>query len=97
MSDTFQINLLVGDKHYPLTIKRVDEEKFRTAARLINEKIDQYKKAFSASDKTDYLAMAAIQLVTELVEIQSNLDVSPVFEMIRDLDSDLENTIKNIP
>lgn len=96
-SETFQINLPVAGKPYPITIQRVNEEKFRKAAKLINDKIDEYKNTFEVEEPKDYLAMAALQLVSELVELQKHTDVNPVFEIIRDLDIALQDTIKNIP
>ena len=43
MDDKLSIRVNVADRYYPLRIDRDDEEKIRKAARLINEKVLQYK------------------------------------------------------
>ncbi len=88
--ERFKINLQVAGKYYPLTILRSEEEKIRKAAKLINEKVERYKKQFDSGDNADYIAMAAVQLVVQLVEIQDKVDVSPIMDTLRNLDQELE-------
>ena len=42
--DMLSIKVQIAERFYPLKIKRLDEEKIRQAARLINDKILQYKQ-----------------------------------------------------
>jgi len=44
MDDKLSIRVNVADRYYPLKVEREDEEKIRRAARLINEKVLQYKQ-----------------------------------------------------
>ena len=44
MDDKFSIRVNVADRYYPLKVERDNEEKIRKAARMINEKVLQYKQ-----------------------------------------------------
>lgn len=85
----FTIKVQLDGKYYPITILRSDEGKIRRAAKQLNNKIELYKKRFATGDKYDYLAMAAIQLVTQLIDLQEQRNINPVFDVLRDLDEDL--------
>lgn len=87
--DHFTIRVQVDGKYYPITIHRSDEGKIRQAAKQLNDKIELYKKRFGAGEKYDYLAMAAIQLATQLVDLKEQRNVNPVFDVLRELDEDL--------
>lgn len=93
--ERFTIRLQVAGKHYPLTILRSEEGKIRQAAKLINEKVERYKNSFSAGDKADYLAMAAVQLVTQLVELQEKNNVNPIFDTLNELDDELNEILED--
>ncbi|MGQ9619989.1 MAG: cell division protein ZapA [Bacteroidales bacterium] len=72
-NDKLSIRVNVADRYYPLKIERENEEKIRKAARLINEKILLYKQRYSDKDVQDFLAMAALQFVTKLIEEEEKL------------------------
>jgi len=58
MDDKLSIKVNVADRYYPLKVERENEEKIRKAARMINEKVMQYKQRYSDKDVQDFLAMA---------------------------------------
>ena len=95
MEDKLSIRVNVADRYYPLKVERDDEEKIRHAARLINEKVLQYKQKYTDKDVQDFLAMAALQFVirlTEEEEQQNSSDLSDTIkEMTRQIDSVLES------
>ncbi len=93
--ELFTIHLNVADRQYPLRIKRKDEGKMRAAAKMINGKVLQYKKAFSEGETRDFLAMAAVQLVVKLIELENDKNVDPIFEVLRDLDQELSEFINS--
>jgi cell division protein ZapA len=75
-------------------VERENEEKIRKAARLINEKVLQYKLRYTDKDVQDFLAMAALQYVIKLTEEEEKLenDYLPdaIKELIQKIDSVLE-------
>lgn len=93
MEEKLTINLNIAERYYPLTIDRSDEEKFRKAAKLINDKALQYKKLYGSSANTmdgqDFLAMATLQFVTRNIELENKHDVTPLAASLRELDLEL--------
>lgn len=85
MDDKLSIRVNVADRYYPLKIGRNEEERIRKAARLINEKVLQYKQKYVDKDIQDFLAMAALQYVIQLLEVNNRLDDRDVSHEIREL------------
>jgi cell division protein ZapA (FtsZ GTPase activity inhibitor) len=94
MDDKLSIKVNVADRYYPLKIERKDEEKIRKAARLINEKVLQYKQRYLDKDVQDFLAMAALQYVTRVIEMEDKTDISPLEQQLEDLNEELEAYLK---
>jgi len=72
MDDKLSIRVNVADRYYPLKVESENEERIRKAARLINEKVLQYKQRYVDKDTQDFLAMAALQYVIRLIEIEES-------------------------
>ncbi len=94
MDDKLSIKVNVADRYYPLKIERRDEEKIRKAARLINEKVLQYKQRYLDKDVQDFLAMAALQFVTRIIEMEDKTDISPLENKLQELNEELEEYLK---
>ncbi|HRT48585.1 MAG TPA: cell division protein ZapA [Bacteroidales bacterium] len=94
------IRVNVADRYYPLKIEREDEEKIRKAARMINEKVLQYKQRYSDKDVQDFLAMAALQFVIKLIEEEekNNNDFLPgaLNELANKIDAVLEKKSNDV-
>lgn len=94
MDDKLSIKVNVADRYYPLKIERKDEEKIRKAARLINEKVLQYKQRYLDKDVQDFLAMAALQFVTRVIEMEDKFDVVPLEQSLQELNEELGDYLK---
>ena len=94
MDDKLSIRVNVADRYYPLKVDRENEERIRKAARMINEKVLQYKQRYTDKDVQDFLAMAALQYVIKLTEEEEKIenDYLPdaLDELIQKIDSVLE-------
>ena len=95
MDNKLSINVKVAERSYPLRVDREDEERIRQAAKLINDKILQYKQKYSDKDVQDFLAMAALQYVIKALELENNQDISPVIDALSALDSKLNNILSD--
>ena len=93
MEDKFSIRVNIADRYYPLKIERKDEERIRRAAKLINDKILQYKQKYGDKDIQDFLSMAALQFVIKLLEAEDKKDESPVIEELKSLNQELDQYI----
>ncbi|MGC9342842.1 MAG: cell division protein ZapA [Bacteroidales bacterium] len=94
MDDKLSIKVNIAERYYPLRIDREDEEKIRRAARLINEKILQYKQRYVDKDTQDFVAMAALQFVIQYIEMESKSKSSALEESLKELNDELESFLK---
>ena len=94
MDEQLSIKVQIAERFYPLKIKRKDEEKIRKAARLINDKILQYKQRYTDKDTQDFLAMVALQFVTKIIEYDQKFYSSPLEDNIKELSEELEEYLK---
>ena len=92
--ELLSIKVQVAERFYPLKIKRQDEEKIRKAARLINEKILQYKQRYTDKDSQDFMAMAALQFVINLQDCEQQQNVVSLDEELGVLSSELDDILK---
>ena len=96
MDDKLSIRVNIADRYYPLKVEPENEEKIRKAARMINEKVLQYKQRYTDKDVQDFLAMASLQYVVKLTEEEEkagndNLPAA-LNEMIKKIDSVLQES-----
>ncbi|MCF6241401.1 MAG: cell division protein ZapA [Bacteroidales bacterium] len=90
MSEKQSININIAERYYPLTVDRKDEERIRKAAKIINDKILQYKQIYKDKDIQDFLAMVTLQFTTKYLESEELLDENPVTEKIKNINEELE-------
>ena len=84
------INLNIVDRSYPLKIDRIEEENIRKAAKLINDRVFQYKQKYADKDNQDFLSMTTLQVVVKMNELEKNSNVSTVLDELNNLNNDLE-------
>ena len=94
MEDKLSIKVNLVDRYYPLKIDRKDEERIRKAAKLINERVLQYKQRYTDKDTQDFIAMAALQFVIKNLEIEEQTDVQPIIEGIKEINNELEEYLR---
>ncbi len=94
MDDKLSIKVNLVDRSYPLKIDRKDEEKIRKAARLINERVLQYKQRYAEKDNQDFLAMAALQFVIKNIEFEEEMNDQHLFDKLVEITDRLEEYIQ---
>ena len=95
MDGKFHIKLQIVGRYYPLVIERKDEERYRKAARLINEKVAQYKQKYRDKDVQDFLAMTSLQFVLKELDLNEKLENQPMLSDLRSLTDELEDLVQN--
>jgi cell division protein ZapA (FtsZ GTPase activity inhibitor) len=94
MDDKLSIRVNVADRYYPLKVERENEEKIRKAARMINEKVLQYKQRYTDKDVQDFLAMAALQYVIKLTEDEEKIESDYLPDAIRELTQKIDSVLE---
>ena len=83
-----KINLVIGGRTYPLSVKdTIEEEAMRKAAANINALIAKYEQSYAVNDKQDVLAMCALQFAakSELKEITEDYSNEKALERLKEL------------
>ena len=94
MDDKLSIRINVADRYYPLKIDRSDEEDIRRAAKMINEKVLQYKQKYVDKDIQDFLAMASLQYVIRMLELEKKEAGKDLSITIKELLADIDEVLK---
>ncbi len=91
MDDKLSIRVNLAERYYPLKIDRGDEEKIRRAARMINEKVLQYKQKYADKDTQDFMAMAALQFVIKVIESEEGNDMTTFEGKVNEVVNELKD------
>jgi cell division protein ZapA len=94
MEEKLAIKVQIAERFYPLKIEVREEEKIRKAARLINDRLLQYKQRYTDKDAQDFLAMAALQFVIQLLDCESKQNVVSLEEDLKALNQELDTLLK---
>ncbi len=73
MDELIAINIVIADRTYRLKTRPQDEETIRKTAKLINEKIVEFRNAFAGKDMQDYVSMVLLWFAVEQSKPNSNL------------------------
>ena len=92
--EMLSIKVQIAERFYPLKIKRQDEEKIRKAANLINDKVLKYKQRYTDKDAQDFMAMAALQFVINLLDCEQQQNVVSLEKELGILSSELDELLK---
>jgi cell division protein ZapA len=65
LEELIPVNIVIGDRSYRIRINPIDEAAVRSAVKIINEKIVEFKIQFSGKDMQDYIAMVMIWYATQ--------------------------------
>jgi len=66
----FEITVKIAGRSYQLKIKREEEENIRRAAKILEEKTNDYSKNFAQDGFQDVLAMAALDVAMALASYE---------------------------
>jgi cell division protein ZapA len=94
MDDKLSININIADRIYPLRIERKEEENIRKAAKIINDKVVQYKQRYPSKDIQDCLAMATLQFVIQKIDSEKQIEYSPIVEELERMNDYLAEFIE---
>ncbi|MEI6901413.1 MAG: cell division protein ZapA [Bacteroidota bacterium] len=64
----FSISINVADRPYKLLIEKENEEVFRRAAKLLDDRIKTYSSNYAYKDKQDLVAMVALEHTIQLLQ-----------------------------
>lgn len=86
------IQVTIAGRTYPLTVAEGEAKSVRDAAGRIDELVQRFQRDYGVSDRQDLLAMAALQLLSDLQKPGSVKETEPamptaVFEDLEEIRS----------
>lgn len=94
MEDKISIKINIADRYYPLIVESSEEEGIRKAAKMINEKINLYKQRYAQKDIQDFLAMAALQYVSRVIDLENQRE-NVLIKELEDINHDICEYVKS--
>ena len=91
--DKLSVNVNIGNKNYPMRINRDDEEIIRQAAKIINDKFNQYQNKYAERDAFDLLAMTSLQYVKQLLECEKKNDLTTFNESLKLINDEISQLL----
>ena len=88
------INIKIDGRIFPLEINRDEEERFRKAAKKVNEFVSKFRKEFKEQESQDILAMSAFQIALSNAELQERDDNSLFIDELKNLNDDISDFLK---
>lgn len=95
MEDKLTITLNIAGKHIPLTISREQEEMYRKAGILINEKLAVYANIYPNRDNETILQMALIDIAVHYSATKDRNDAEPYEQLLKNMTSEIEDALRN--
>lgn len=77
-----------------MEINRADEERYRLAAKIVNETVEKYRKLFPDNDSKDILAMASFQIALNVAELKDKGDRTLFIEDLKNINDDISDFLK---
>lgn len=89
------IKVNIANRLYPIRVNETDEAQVQEAAAMINSRVKTYFEQFNVKDKQDVLAMYALELATDNINLRQNPAVAgnPQLEQVV---MNLENLLSDI-
>lgn len=93
--DKLVIQLLIGKQVYPITVRRDQEEVYRKAARLINEKLGRYEQSYPNLNYERYTSVALLDFAVQVIQTQKQKDQSPYEDVVKRLTEEIAQLLAN--
>ncbi len=88
------INIKIDGRNFPLTIDRKDEERYRLAAKMVNETIHKFRNEFGEIESQQIMSMTAFQIALNNTELQNRNDTSLFIDELKNLNDDISDFLK---
>ena len=92
------LNLLIADRSYRIRILPKDEEVVRKTAKIINDKLLEFKIAFAGKDMQDYISMVLIWFATaQNAPVVNEVNLDHVSGRLQTLEKAIDNALDDGP
>ena len=93
VSEKMVIQLLIGKHVQQITIKREQEEIFRKAAQIINDRLNKYKTAYPEQGEIKYMSIALLDFAVNMLQMENNIDTLPFKQSLEKFVAELDEVL----
>ncbi|MFM8347580.1 MAG: cell division protein ZapA [Bacteroidota bacterium] len=68
--DELSIKIRIADREYPMKVRKDEDERVRSAAKWINEKLKAFREQYGLDDHQDLLAMVAFDSMVQKLMLE---------------------------
>ena len=94
VSDKLDITLKLGTTTYNMTIDRSEEEYYRNAEKLINQRYTFYANHFPNKTPLNFLQMSLIEIAYIMQKAQVEGNLTPIMDTLSNLSGEIEEVLK---
>lgn len=91
--DKFVINLLIGKQTHSITVRRDQEEIYRKAAQMINNKLGRYEQSYPNLGYDRYKSVALLDFAVQVIQYQNEKDDTLYQDTLERLSQDLQQLL----
>lgn len=91
--DKFVINLLIGKQTHSITVRRDQEEIYRKAAQMINNKLGRYEQSYPNLGYDRYKSVALLDFAVQVIQFQKEKDDTPYQDTVTRLSEEIQQTL----
>ncbi len=89
------ITVKLGQRSYPLTVRRDEEERIRKAAKRVNDEINKLRDNYGITDSADLYAMACLEFASlYMSEVENTSKDDGLTQKILSFEKELEQFLK---
>ena len=95
MDEMMRIHVMIDGERYPMTIRREEEELFRAAASLINNRLNETRSSYPQLSPHRHWAMIALMLAYKNLSMKDQNDTAPYTKKLEELTQEIEAYISH--
>ena len=88
------IHLLIGKQLYPITVLPEQEEMFRKAPKLINEKLSRYEQTYPNQGYEKYTSVALLDFAVRVQQLEQQKDDTPYADTLARLSDEITKLLE---
>ena len=93
-NEQFHINVVIAGSSYQFRIARNNEECYRKAAKMVNDKFIGYQQKLSKVPHAQLFSMIAMEFAVQSLTAQKDADMEPFVQKIETINAMLDDYLK---
>ena len=94
ISNKLVIQLRIGSQMHTISVQRSQEEIYRKAAKLINDKLGRYAQTYPNQTIEKYMSISILDFAVQALQLEQVQNTAPFVASMEALTSEIEDTLK---